>query len=85
MNYNLHMPCSIFVACEKDIVFVLDNSDFLTSEQFKTNLLFVTNMVDRLFNFGSRFAIVYFNEKASLHINFGQYSDIKDELQTVVS
>ena len=48
------------VDCEKDIVFVLDSSNFKSLDQYQTNLMFVSNVVDRLYGLGSQFAVLSF-------------------------
>ena len=70
--------------CQKDVVFLLDNSDFLTPKQYETQLLFVSNMVERLYDEGSRFAVVSFNDEAQVHISFQQNTD-RIQLQNLVS
>ena len=76
---------NLFVGCKKDIVFILDNSNFLTPEQYETNLMFVSSMVEKLYDVGGQFAVVSFNEKPLLHINFGQQAGTKAQLQNAVS
>ena len=71
--------------CRKDVVFLLDSSSFLTSEQFDTNLMFVSSVVDRLFNVGGEFAVVSYNNNSVIHINFGQQSATKSQLINSVS
>ena len=66
------------------MVFLLDNSDFLTPKQYETQLLFVSNVVERLYDKGSRFAVVSFNDEAQVHISFQQQSN-RIQLQNSVS
>ena len=80
MNVLFYM----FVGCKKDIVFILDNSNFLTPEQYGSNLMFVSSMVERLYDVGGQFALMSFNNNPLLHINFGQQADTKTEIQNVV-
>ena len=74
-----------FAECQKDTVFLLDNSNFLTPEQYETNLMFVSSIVEKLYDVGGQFAVVSFNEKPLFHINFGQQAGTKAQLQNAVS
>ena len=59
-----------FIGCERDVVFVLENSDFVTPERYETNLNFVSNIVDRLFDIGGQFAVISFHDNPRININF---------------
>ena len=60
------------VGCERDIVFVIDISNALTPEQYETNLILVTNVVERLYENGGQFAVVPVNDNPRVYINFIQ-------------
>ena len=77
--YRLHVT-----DCERDIVFVLENSDFLTPQQYENNLMFVSNMVEGLYDTNSQFAVLSFNDNVNLHIDFGQRYASKEQLQREV-
>ena len=77
--YRLHVT-----DCERDIVFVLENSDFLTPQQYENNLMFVSNMVEGLYDTQSQFAVLSFNDNVNLHIDFGQRYASKEQLQREV-
>ena len=77
--YRLHVT-----DCERNIVFVLENSDFLTSQQYESNLVFVSNMVESLYDTKSQFAVLSFNDNVNLHIDFGQRYASKEQLQSEV-
>ena len=65
-------------------MFLMDNSDLVTAKQYETQLLLVTNMVEKLYNEGSRFVVVSFNDEAHVHISF-QHQANKTQLQNSVS
>ena len=70
--------------CRRDIAFVLDNSNFLTPDQFKSHLVFVSSMIETLHDSGSRFAVVSFNEIPQIHSSFTQDEVDKSQIQSVV-
>ena len=63
---------------------MLDNSNFLTREKYKTNLKFVTRVVDRLYDMGGQFAVVSFNDNPRVDIRFVRDTIGKTQLQTAV-
>ena len=65
-------------------MFVLENSDFLTPQQYEINLIFVSNMVESLFDTRSQFAVLSFNDNVYLHTDFGQRYGSKEQLQNTV-
>ena len=70
--------------CRLDIVFVLDNSNFLTPGQFQNDLMFVLSMVETLHASGSRFAVVSYSAVPRIHTNFPQDEVGKSQLQSEV-
>ena len=66
------------------MVFLIDNSDLVTAKQYETQLLLVSNMVERLYDEGSQFVVVSFNDEAHVHISF-QHQPNKTQLQNSVS
>ena len=47
--------------------------------------MFVSSVVDRLFDVGGEFAVVSYNNNSVIHINFGQQSATKSQLINSVS
>ena len=72
------------VDCERDVVFVLDNSNALTPEQYEANLMFLSSVVDTLFDMGGQFAVVSINDNPRVHINFIRDNVGKTQLQSAV-
>ena len=65
-------------------MFVLDNSNALTPEQYETNVMFVSSVVDTLFDMGGQFAVVSINDNPRVHINFIRDNVGKTQLQSAV-
>ena len=70
MQKSLQVSIHEILGCEKDVVFVLENSDFVTPERYETSLNFASNILDRLFDVGGQFAVISFHDNPRININF---------------
>ena len=73
-----------FQVVKRTLYLVLDNSNFVTPEQFETYLMFVSSVVEKLYHTESRFAVLSFNDNPQLHITFGQRGDSRAQLKSWV-
>ena len=77
--------CRAFVGCKRDVVFVLDSSNFVTHDQFQDNLMFISSLMERLYSMDGQFAVVSFSDYSDIHINFGIQNTNKEQLLDMVS